>query len=111
MKKLIAIVFFVIILTGCANGALAEATYFRCPGFEEYKEAREEYTHLTIKQEDILYAYRRIPLNAVTTKKNGVTTTVLVNPLEEERDTIAQKVAVQREKMKEFEKTCSLYKW
>ncbi|MNG00888.1 hypothetical protein D3C84_838440 [compost metagenome] len=111
MKRLILVMLLGVMLTGCANGLVADAAYFRCPGYEEYKEANGAYSRAQMKQQDILFAYGRVPLNAVTTEENGVTTTVLVNPLEDERKAIAKEMAIHLKKVKEFEKTCTLYSW
>ena len=111
MKKLMIVVFFGAMLTGCANGAIAEMGYSRCDGYEEHKEVYGEYQRAKVKQQEILFAYNSAPLAAVTTEKNGVTTTVLVNPMEEAREAIAKEIATLLEKKKAFEKTCTLYSW
>lgn len=111
MKRLIVVMLLGMMLTGCADGFVADTMYFRCPGYEEYKIESAEYDRADMKQQDILFAYKRASLTAVSTEQNGVTTTVLVNPLEEERETIARKKAYHLKKMKEFEKTCTLYSW
>ena len=111
MKRLMVVVFLGMMLTGCANGAIAEMGYSRCAGYEEYHEIDIAHQRAKTKYQDILFAYNSVPLSAVTIEKNGVTTTVLVNPMEEEREAIAKEMATLLEKKKKFEKTCTLYSW
>lgn len=111
MTRLMTVVLLGIMLTGCANGAIAEMGYSRCAGYEEYKEVCGEYQRAKMRQQDILFAYSRVPLNTVTTERNGVTTTVLINPLEREREAVAREMAIFLDKKKKFEKTCTLYSW
>lgn len=111
MNRLIVFTLFGMMLTGCANGAIAEMGYTRCAGYEEYHEVDIAHQRAKAKYRDILFAYNSVPLAAVTTEKNGVMTTVLVNPMEDEREATAKELATLLEKKKAFEKTCTLYSW
>lgn len=109
MKDVMVAVLFGLVLTGCAGGLITSMGFSRCDGYEEFKESYGAHQRAKTKQQDILFAYRRVPLNAVTTEKNGVSTTVLVNPLEEEREEISREVAIHGEKVDAFIKKCTLF--
>ena len=110
-KGVIAAASLIVILTGCANGIIADQKYQTCEGYEEYRKAAIE---LGGARPDLISlrkaSHRAIP-EEITVTEGNVTRTFLVNPLDEEVEELSQKVAKLQSEVDAFQKKCSPYKW
>ena len=111
MKRLIAVVFLGLMLTGCANGVIAHENYKKCEGYDEYRKSVMALSSAEVTLIDLNNSYHRAIPEAITVTEGNVSRTFLVNPLDDDIDRVREQVENLTYEVEAFEKKCALYKW